>query len=187
MQNKSNQNRKSNGKKPVKKQEPTLNDLIQEQRKLAEEQGRLIKENLLQANETLKSSNEKLKQSKNHNEIVQRHREQTLLKHLVQLTQDPDKNQSEIDRILTELEKLYGIEPKPKVNHCKVCLFQKLCDKFTADGRNGHSCPQPAYNKRYLELWKKAKEDGIGAVVFTKALQVWDDTPDQLDARFGMN
>lgn len=124
----------------------------------------------------------------NGNDVIKRNKQVIVSLQSLPGYEDAIKNLEETNRILLEARKtLQGQLAKSKTNHCKVCLFQKLCDKFTEDGRNGLTCGQPEHNQKYLELMKQAKDDGAGAVVVTGALQVWKDTPEQLDARFGMN
>lgn len=188
MTNKSNQNG-GKGRKKAVKQQPSQTDLIREQRKLAEEQSRLVNEHLKQANENLKRANERLQN-------VQEHRKITLIKRLEQLTSAPTSDYDEILRVTIELQKLYGIKPEPKPNHCKTCIFQKMCDKFTTDGRNGLACSyalssKPTFDKVQKDCKRKREEDGPTRdkydshyISFTTSLVFWNDTQEQLNKRF---
>ena len=109
--------------------------------------------------------------------------ETILLEKLVHLAKEPAKNYDEITMVITELEKLYGVTPKttaiPKENHCKTCIFQKLCSKYTNDGRNGLTCNFAAYNNHMRKLHRNGVE-----IVYDQRLIFWNDTQEQLDNRF---
>jgi hypothetical protein len=68
-------------------------------------------------------------------------------------------------------------------NHCKTCLFQKLCPLFTDDGLHGPGCSFAPYNN---EMREQLREEDPG-VVYDKTLIYWKDTKEELDKRFNLN
>jgi hypothetical protein len=106
--------------------------------------------------------------------------ESILIRRLAALSGQEPLNHNEIELVISQLEQVRGIEKAPKVNHCKTCLFQKLCPKFTGNGRNGLSCNFAEYNNSIRAFLRK----GTGHIIYDQDLQFWDNSQEELDARF---
>jgi hypothetical protein len=115
--------------------------------------------------------------------------ESILIRRLAALSGQEPLNYNEIESVISQLEQLRGIYQVPKPNHCKTCLFQKLCPDFTEDGRRGLSCGFAAYNNKLRQQLKEAKEENQNEPdekiqVYDKTLIYWNDTQQELDNRF---
>lgn len=156
---------------------------MKKNKKQPEEQFFILDHIMNELDETQKmllEANKKLA-NKNIEDTVRRHCEVDLIKQLGIFTRAAIINPKQIEKIMSELEKLYGIESQ-KPNHCKYCLFQKLCHDFTLDGRNGLTCSFVAYNEGLRKNIKEAIKDGMQ--VYDKSLIYWKDTQEQFDKRF---
>lgn len=111
-----------------------------------------------------------------------KHKEQVLLGRLARWHRGTRKDFYELDRIITELEKLYDtVEPADNVNPCKTCLFQKMCTR----SNNPATCGFVKYNESLKELFKRPRSKTYGALKAVDTdLQYWNDTQEQLDKRF---
>jgi hypothetical protein len=115
--------------------------------------------------------------------------ESILIRRLAALSGQEPLNYDEIESVISQLERVRGTNEAPRVNHCKTCLFQKLCPDYSEDGRKGLSCGFVPYNNKLRQQLKEAqetmKEDPEEKIqVYDKSLIYWNDTQDQLDSRF---